>query len=91
MSQEIFSKHIKLETYNTLFKTKDFNLWIDSSKFHIDEVDENIKQVIATIKFSHPIDPEEFEDRISLKPFKLDKEIQAYKKKNYQFSIVSFP
>jgi len=87
MSQEIFSKHIKLETYNTHFKTKDFNLWIDSSKFHIDEVDENIKQVIATIKFSHPIDPKEFEDRISLKPFKLDKEIQAYKKKNYQFSI----
>ena len=77
----------KQETYNAAFKTSPFTLWIASSQFHIDVLDENIKQVIATINFSHPIDPNEFEKRISLKPYKLDTEIQTFKNKDYQFSI----
>ena len=87
MDRELFSKHIKLETYNAVFETSPFTLWIASSQFHIDVLDENIKQVIATVNFSHPIDPNEFESRVSLKPYKLDTEIQTFKNKDYKFSI----
>ena len=69
------------------FQSKEFNLWIDTSNFHIDPVNENIKQVIATIRFSHPIDPQEFEPKVILKPYKLNKKIDAFKDKNYKFTV----
>lgn len=83
----LFSEHIKLNKYESTFKTKAFKAYIASSNFHIDPVDEDVKQVIATISFSHPIDPNEFEKRVSLRPFKLDKDVHAIKDKDYNFEI----
>lgn len=85
--KELFPDHIKLSTYEASFKTKAFNVSIVSSNFHIDPVDEDVKQVIATIAFSHPIDPNEFESRVSLKPYKLDSDIRSFKNQDYNFTI----
>lgn len=87
LDSELFSDHIKLNKYDASFKTLAFNVSIASSNFHIDPVDEDVKQVIATIKFSHPIDPTVFESRISLRPDKLDKDIQSFKNQEYKFNI----
>jgi alpha-2-macroglobulin len=87
LDRELFPEHIKLNNYNASFKTKAFGVSIASSNFHIDPVDEDVKQVIATINFSHPVDPEIFESRVSLMPYKLDKDIHTFKNKEYNFSI----
>lgn len=87
MNSELFPNHIKLNKYEASFKTKAFTASISSSNFHIDPTDEDVKQVIATINFSHPIDPEKFEKRVSLRPYKLNKDIHTFKEKEYKFSI----
>ena len=87
MEKELFPAHIKLYEYEKSFKTKDFSLSIISSSFHIDPVDEDVKQVIATISFSHPIDPEVFERKVTLIPYELDKDIHTFKNQKYKFTV----
>ena len=41
----------------------------------------------ATIRFTHPIDPGSFEHKVSLEPYKLDKDIHTFKDREYKFSI----
>ncbi|MEO9853445.1 MAG: alpha-2-macroglobulin [Reichenbachiella sp.] len=87
MEKDLFPDHILLKQYEGSFKTQSFRISIGSSQFHIDPVDENVKQVIATINFSHPVNPEEFEGKVSLKPYKLDDEVQAFQDQEYEFSV----
>jgi uncharacterized protein YfaS (alpha-2-macroglobulin family) len=87
MDRELFPKHIKLNDYKASFRTKEFKASIASSDFHIDPVDEDVKQVIATIEFSHPVDPDELEDRLTLRPYKLDNDIHSFEDQGYGFSI----
>ncbi|MCD4833270.1 MAG: hypothetical protein K8R31_05705 [Bacteroidales bacterium] len=87
MDKELFPKHIKLAKYEKTFNTKAFRVSIASSNFHIDPVDEDVKQVIAIIQFTHPVDPETFESKVSLKPYKLDKDIHTFKNQEYKFTI----
>ncbi|MDA3891620.1 MAG: alpha-2-macroglobulin [Salinivirgaceae bacterium] len=87
LDKKLFPEHIKLGKYDASFKTKAFKVSIASSNFHIDPVDEDVKQVIATIRFTHPVDPETFESKVSLKPYKLDKDIHTFKNQEYKFSI----
>lgn len=87
MDPKMFTDHIKLNRYEANFETREFRTSISSSNFHIDPVDEDVKQVIATISFTHPIDPEEFEKKVSLKPYKLDKDIHTFSNKEYDFEI----
>ncbi|NOQ28171.1 MAG: hypothetical protein GQ564_22645 [Bacteroidales bacterium] len=87
MDTELFPDHIKLNKYEASFKTVAFFASFSSSNFHIDPVNEDVKQVIATIKFSHPVDPEEFESHVSLKPYRLNKDIHTFKNQEYKFSI----
>jgi uncharacterized protein YfaS (alpha-2-macroglobulin family) len=87
MEKELFPDHIKLNKYEKSFTTRSFKVSIASSSFHIDPVDEDLKQVIATVKFSHPIDPVEFEEKASLKPYKLDNDIYAFKDQEYKFEV----
>jgi uncharacterized protein YfaS (alpha-2-macroglobulin family) len=87
MEPELFAKHIKLEKYKGSFTTYQFRASIASSSFHIDPTDEDVKQIIATIKFSHPVDPETFEKRVLLRPYKLDKKIRSIENRDYRLTI----
>jgi alpha-2-macroglobulin len=87
MDKGLFPKHIKLDKYEETFMSKNFLVSITSSEFHIDPVNEDVKQVIATIQFTHPVDPKAFESKVSLKPYNLDKDIHTFKDQEYKFSI----
>jgi uncharacterized protein YfaS (alpha-2-macroglobulin family) len=87
LEKSLFPKHIKLSKYEDEFKTKPFTVTIASHKFHIDPKDEDLKQVIATISFSHPVNPESFEERIAIRPKKLSKDISNFKEKDYKLTI----
>ena len=87
MESDLFSEHIKLDKYKASFKTKEFSISITSGNFHIDPVDQDIKQVIATVSFSHPIDPDSFESLVHLSPYKLNPNIKSFEDKEYKFSI----
>ncbi|MBN1271364.1 MAG: alpha-2-macroglobulin family protein [Candidatus Aminicenantes bacterium] len=62
----LFPAHVKLESYNFEFKTADFSITIPSFSFYENPADPKIKKVVATVKFSHSVDQEEFKKRTSL-------------------------
>ena len=62
----LFPDHVKLESYIFEFKTADFSIKIPDFSFYENPTDPKIKKVVATVSFSHPVDPEEFEKRTSL-------------------------
>ena len=57
-----------LKTYSQTFSTEPFTARIDSTDFYQDPVDSTLKKMVATIRFSHPVDETSVRNRIQLKP-----------------------
>ena len=87
MEQELFPPHVLLDKYKISFQTKPFKLSIISNTFYIDPVKEDLKQVAATVTFSHPVNPESFEKKVLLRPYKLSKDIVSFEDRKYDVTI----
>jgi uncharacterized protein YfaS (alpha-2-macroglobulin family) len=87
MDEKLFPPHVLLEKYKRSFRTAPFKLSILSNRFYIDPVNEDLKQVSATVKFSHPVNPESFEKKVTLRPYKLDKDIKTFNDRDYEVNI----
>ncbi|NQT62533.1 MAG: alpha-2-macroglobulin family protein [Candidatus Marinimicrobia bacterium] len=87
LAKELFPPHVLLNLYKPAFTTAPFTFKIVSSKFHIDPVNQDLKQVSATVRFSHPVDPESFEKKVKLRPQKLDRSIQSFSDRDYDLNI----
>ena len=57
---------VELEDYRIQFRSAPFTAKISESLFYQDPTDPNLKKLVATVAFSHPVDPAQFEKRISL-------------------------
>ncbi|MEJ2544525.1 MAG: alpha-2-macroglobulin, partial [Calditrichaceae bacterium] len=87
LDKKLFPEHIYLKEYEKTFSTAQFSLKIVSNEFYIDPVNEDLKQVAATISFTHPVDPSSFEDKIELRPEKLDSDIKTFQNRKYKLNI----
>ena len=63
----LFPRHILLKSYRYTLYSPSFAAVIDNAQFYEDPTDPKIKQVVATVRFSHPIDKTDFEKRITFK------------------------
>ncbi len=66
LAKELFPSHIKLERYFVETHTPAFAATIKETEFYQDPRDPAIKQIVATIEFTHQVDHATFEDRIAL-------------------------
>jgi len=64
--KELVAPHVKLDTYKVTFSTAPFVAKLASREFNQDPVDPDLKKVVATFGFSHPVDPATFEKRVHL-------------------------
>lgn len=87
IDEKLFPSHVLLEKYSISFRTQPFRISISSNTFYIDPVNEDLKQVAATISFSHPVKPESFEKKVSLRPENLDKAITVFEDREYKVTI----
>lgn len=55
-----------LENYTQTFNTGKFTARVESTEFYQDPVDTSMKKMVATIRFSHPVDENSVRDRINL-------------------------
>lgn len=55
-----------IKEYRFNFQTPAFAASITESKFYQDPVDPNLKKLVATVTFSHPVDTARFESHVSL-------------------------
>lgn len=55
-----------LEKYTQTFKTAAFSANVESTEFYQDPVDTSMKKMVATLRFSHPVDEDSVRDRITM-------------------------
>ncbi|WP_051711147.1 alpha-2-macroglobulin family protein [Andreprevotia chitinilytica] len=65
--QGLFAPAVKLDDYETKFKTAPFTAKVTEASFYQDPRDANLKKMVATIHFSHPADTQKLKDAITLK------------------------
>jgi len=72
----LVAPHVKLETYELPFTTPTFEARIAEAQFYQDPLNPTLKKVIATVAFTHPVDPASFEGRVKMRLVPGDKEDQ---------------
>ncbi len=87
MDKSLFPDHVKLSTYSYSFKTPRFGAELTNAEFYQDPEDPKIKRVIATIKFTHPVDSADFEKRIKLERADQKTGILGIGGKGYPFTV----
>lgn len=80
--QSFAASHVTLKEYEFTFQTPAFAAKLANTEFHQDPVVAGNKKVVASINFTHPVDPESFEKRVKLKMFNkvtdtIEKELTA--------------
>ena len=63
----LLTASVRVEKYAFSFQTAAFDASIKSAEFYQDPVDPNLKKAIVTVNFTHPVSPEAFEKRVSLR------------------------
>src|SRR3984957_13074899 len=66
----LVAAHVHLATYELSFQSPAFQASLGETEFHQDPVVATDKKVVVTVNFTHPVDPERFEKRVSLTLFK---------------------
>ncbi len=61
-----FAAGVQVEEYSFRFRTQPFSAKIAMSQFYQDPRDPNMKKLVATVEFSHPVDADQFEKCVSL-------------------------
>src|SRR6185436_5893340 len=65
-SKGFFASPVRLEDYRLKFRIALFAATITESQFYQDPKDPNLKKLVATVSFTHPVDPQTFESHVSL-------------------------
>lgn len=65
--KKLLAASVRLDKYSFDFQTAPFAMNIRSAEFFQDPVDPNLKKAIVEVGFSHPVAPEEFEKRVTLR------------------------
>ncbi|HTS26838.1 MAG TPA: alpha-2-macroglobulin [Bryobacteraceae bacterium] len=86
-SKGFFARGVLLEDYRFDFKSAPFAATIAESQFYQDPVDPNLKKLVATVSFTHPVDTVQFEQRVSL-ALASDAQYLGLKPDSKSFSVV---
>ena len=66
LAPELFSRQSKIETLDKEFHTVPFTVAISDAAYYVNPKDPAIKQITATLTFSHPVDRASLEKNLSL-------------------------
>ncbi len=67
LDRSLFPPHVLLERYEVAFRSAPFEARFARSEFYQDPVNPQLKQVVATLSFSHPVDGADLAKRVALR------------------------
>jgi uncharacterized protein YfaS (alpha-2-macroglobulin family) len=82
-----FAPGVRLEDNSFEFRSQPFSAKIAQSQFYQDPADPNLKKLVATVQFSHPVDTGQFEQKVSLNLAK-DAEYLGLKPDSRNYTVV---
>lgn len=62
----LVADHVRLADYGFRFRTEAFSASITKAEFYQDPVNPNLRKVVLTVTFSHPVNTREFERRVAM-------------------------
>ncbi len=65
--RDFFPDHVRLESHEVQFQSVEFQSSIQELEFYVDPTNPAVKQVVATLDFTHPVNATDLERRISMK------------------------
>ncbi|MBI2060016.1 MAG: alpha-2-macroglobulin family protein [Nitrospirae bacterium] len=65
--RNLFPTHVHPESYEIKFQSAPFEVALERAEFYQDPEHADLKKVVATVSFTHPVDPSEFEPRLVLR------------------------
>ncbi len=75
--------HVRLSQDSVSFTTQAFSATLAEAEFYQDPVDPAQKQVVATVRFNYPVEPQSFESRLSMRLV----DPQSRKEQPYRFTV----
>ena len=85
--KDVLARQVELEEYSFKFRSQPFSARITESQFYQDPQNPNLKKIVATVTFSHPVDAERFEEHVSLAVAK-DAEYLGLTPESRHFTVV---
>ncbi|HUO05534.1 MAG TPA: alpha-2-macroglobulin [Candidatus Binataceae bacterium] len=67
LDRRMFPSHVLLAKYSVILRSPAFRASIDQAQFYEDPTNPKIKEVVATVSFTHPVDKTSFEKRVSMR------------------------
>jgi len=65
--KKLLAEQVKLDDYDIEFRTAPFSAEFQQAEFYQDPIDPNLKKLVSTVHFSHPVDADDLKGRISIK------------------------
>ena len=65
--KKLLAEKIKLDEYAVEFSTAPFSADFQQADFYQDPIDPNLKKLVSTVHFSHPLDADAFKKLVSIK------------------------
>ncbi len=65
--RKLFPSHVLLASYDFAFQSPAFQLSIEAASFYDHPTDPKIKRIVATVRFTHPVDKADFEKRVGFR------------------------
>lgn len=87
VTQNFYAPNTKIESLSYSFSTLPFDAVIDEIYFYQDPVNPKERQLVATVMFSYPVDPNDFEQHIQLAYPALDIGAHHYEKENIKYTV----
>lgn len=66
LGSQLLPPQVKLKRRALSFQTAPFTARIADARFYVDPADPRLKNVLVTVRFSHPVDAQSLESRVSL-------------------------
>lgn len=74
LDKQLFSNEARFTTLSYPFHTPDFNVTLGNLEFYQNPRDRKVRQAVATLRFSHPVDDQSLEKHLTLTMRPSDKE-----------------
>lgn len=65
--KRLLAEQVKLDDYQAEFRTAPFSVEVQQAEFYQDPIDPNLKKLVSTVHFSHPVDADDFKNRVAIK------------------------
>ena len=84
IDEQAVAKHVRLAEADLDFTTERFTATFSQTEFYQDPLDPKIKQVVATLRFNYPVEPNSLESRIALTLI----DPQARREQPFRFAVI---